>query len=200
MKLTINVEEKKAPVFAQYENQCNPQPAYLVLDPVEPDLEADYSGEIGNGMPADVWHNRVIRISIPACSSYQGIKALEENEQLIKFVEKMRDSFEDHWDGNNYVGRYYDGWADDLMDIERMIEGVMDYVDVWDAQQWIVESFCYDEYIKDPKKYVDELEKEAELTPEICILGSIKDACEELAEEEQAEREDQAAWEQEASK
>jgi len=46
-----------APLFHKYKRQTNAQPAYVTLTN-RGTVYADYSGDIGNGMPFAVFHGR----------------------------------------------------------------------------------------------------------------------------------------------
>jgi hypothetical protein len=108
MKIMIP-NRRKQPVFHQYQNQCFPQHAYLEFDPMlegELTLTADYSGETGNGVPEAVWHNRVLRVGIPAQVTLKALKDLRSDERLSNMLEQLREEYEVVWDGNNYVGRF----------------------------------------------------------------------------------------------
>lgn len=97
-------------MFFQYQNQCTPQRAYLEIDPskctTNIKCHADYTGEIGNGMPAAVWHDLVFRIPVAPEVSREGLKALEHDERFITLVDQLVDSWEEIWNGNNYVGKF----------------------------------------------------------------------------------------------
>ena len=58
-----------APLYCRYPHQTEPQPAYVQLDE-DGDVTTGYSGEIGGGVPAHVWHGRTLRWTVPA--SVQG--------------------------------------------------------------------------------------------------------------------------------
>lgn len=52
MKIITSNLNEKCPVYHKYPRQFNPQPAYIELDcRGEGVLSADFSGEIGNGVP-----------------------------------------------------------------------------------------------------------------------------------------------------
>jgi hypothetical protein len=109
VKIVIQNRRKK-PVFYQYQGQCFPQRAYLEIDPTKCTkgliCHADYSGEIGNGVPMDVWHNRIFRIPVSPEVSRKGLKALETDAKFVALVDQLVDSWEEVWNGNNYVGRF----------------------------------------------------------------------------------------------
>lgn len=111
MKIKIVIpNRKKKPVFVQYQNQCAPQRAYLEIDPSKCTkgliCHADYSGEIGNGVPVDVWHDRIFRVLVAPEVSREGLKALETDERFVTLVGQLMDSWEEIWNGNNYVGKH----------------------------------------------------------------------------------------------
>jgi len=108
MKIMIP-NRRKQPVFHQYQNQCFPQTAYLEFDPSqtgEIKLVADYSGCIGNAVPMDVWHNKILRFRIPSQVTLKALKDLRSDERLSNMLEQLREGYDLMWDGNNYVGRF----------------------------------------------------------------------------------------------
>jgi len=110
MKIQIP-HNRRQPVFCQYAGQCFPQKAYLEFDPMtsapeEIVLLADYSGAIGNGVPSNVWHNLILRISIPCEVTRKALSALKKDERLIGMLEELREGYDQVWDGNNYVGKF----------------------------------------------------------------------------------------------
>ena len=100
---------KRKPVLYQYQGQCFPQPAYLELDPMlagEIVLTADYSGEIGNGVPMNVWHNLILRFGIPSQVTLKALNTLKKDEDFIRMLEQLREDYDQVWNGNNYVGKF----------------------------------------------------------------------------------------------
>jgi hypothetical protein len=111
MKIKIVLpNRRKKPVFFQYQNQCAPQRAYLEIDPSKCTTglicHADYTGEIGNGVPVAVWHDLVFRVPVAPEMSRTALKALETDDQFISLVDQLVDSWDEIWNGNNYVGKY----------------------------------------------------------------------------------------------
>jgi hypothetical protein len=66
------------PLWVQYDGQLNTQPAYIELDTTTPydELSADYSGEVGGGVPEDVWNGKRRRYSISPHLTMVEINAL----------------------------------------------------------------------------------------------------------------------------
>ena len=44
------------PLYHHYDGQFEAQTAYVELDLRDGELRADWDAEVGNGVPADVWH------------------------------------------------------------------------------------------------------------------------------------------------
>lgn len=106
-------EPNEFPIFHQYAGQFLPQPAFISLDINDGEVTADYSGEIGNAVPFDVWHKKVLRFSVEPC-----IRAAK----IAEIIESHKDEFQAildgasiEWDGNNNVGCF-------TKDAERIIE------------------------------------------------------------------------------
>jgi hypothetical protein len=102
---------KRQPVFCQYDSQCFPQGAYLEFDPMtsakeEIVLTADYSGEIGNGVPMSVWHNLILRFGIPSQVTLKALNALQKDKDFRSMLEQLRDDYDQVWNGSNYVGKF----------------------------------------------------------------------------------------------
>jgi hypothetical protein len=112
---------KKYPVLAQYQNQHTPQPAYLEFTPDETQrtrtlvLSADYSGEIGNSVPAAVFHDFVFRFAISPHLDRHALKALERDDRLLNLVGRLQDSYSASW----YDGHYRGLFDRDLADMIR---------------------------------------------------------------------------------
>jgi hypothetical protein len=111
MKVKIILpNRRKKPVFFQYQGQCFPQGAHLEIDPSKCTTglicHADYTGIIGNGVPMDVWHNQLFWIRVAPEVSRRGLKALETDQRFVTLVDQLVDSWEEIWNGNNYVGKF----------------------------------------------------------------------------------------------
>lgn len=168
MSIIITIEgSTHAPVFCQYAGQCNPQPAYLSFDPsAEGDiaLHADYSGEIGNAVPVDVWHRRILRFRISPLSSRESLLALADDAKLEALLEAVRAAYSCNWDGNNYVGTY-DGLDDYFEEeIERHLDAVLAEQQVVMAEDWMDSNHVIKNLLKHGsiQKYADVLEDACE--------------------------------------
>ena len=108
MRIIIS-NKKERPVLCQYDGQIQPQPAYLELQPMldgEIYLRADYSGEIGNAVPMDVWYNRVLRFGVPPEVTRAALRELEKDTWLGEALTKLRDDYDQLWKDGRWVGSF----------------------------------------------------------------------------------------------
>jgi hypothetical protein len=117
MIITSNLENLsgKAPLFEQYPGASQPQSAHLEIYP-DGKVFYESNSEIGNSIPSDVYHKRVLRISIPNHLSPLGYSQLHAylKRKLAAIVEGMSED----WDGSNWVGRL----SDDAQELLEALE------------------------------------------------------------------------------
>lgn len=94
---------QSAPLYCRYPTQIQSQPAYVSLNLETGEIDADYSGEIGNAVPANVWHGLVRRY--PINPQLTGAQVGELLDRLLPTLQRVLDGSSIEWDGNNYVGR-----------------------------------------------------------------------------------------------
>lgn len=98
-------------LYAHYAGQIEPQTAYVALDE-DGDVYTDYSGEIGNAVPAGVWHGKDLRFPVPAETNAYALNFWLREPEQMELLERIHAGNLIRWDGNNYVGRLdYDGEA-----------------------------------------------------------------------------------------
>ena len=86
-----------APLFRQYPQQLQAQPAYLEFDPAAEGplaLVGEYSGEVGTAVPADVFNGRRIRINVPANARRGWLLGLADDAALAGLLERVRSGYE----------------------------------------------------------------------------------------------------------
>ena len=84
---------KLHPLYVHYDGQIQPQPAYVEFDTRTGDLTAGWDGEIGNGVPVDVWEGKRLRWPI----SYE-LTETEVNSLLDEIAEQITwDAEEEEW-------------------------------------------------------------------------------------------------------
>jgi len=90
--------------YCKYPGQFWPQPAYVQLTE-EGEVSCDHSGEVGNGVPAYVYHGRTRRYPVsPATHALKLAKWLKLPEQ-VALLERIHNGLDVNWDGNNMSGR-----------------------------------------------------------------------------------------------
>ena len=94
-----------------------PQPAYITLNLRTGEVDADYSGEIGNGVPADVWHGLVIRFPLSSEATGGTIENMIDNN--LSIFQEILDGSEVVWDGSNHVGKLTDEAREIAEDMDR---------------------------------------------------------------------------------
>jgi len=153
MATTIRIERVTgSELYHRYPHQTAPQPCYVALDCRTGRMWAAHSGEIGNGVPTDVFHGHVQRWSIPPLKADAANRLMDSLEAL---AQRVCDGYKDDWNGRNHVATFDDGHTDEcdaecdrehfdtaagaLEDIERTLEQIddEDAVSAWDANMWL---------------------------------------------------------------
>jgi hypothetical protein len=103
-----NLRASRAPLFHRYPREVNPQPAFVLLSE-EGEVSADSSGEIGNGVPASVWHGCDLRFPVsPSVSGSDLADYLERFDRGRALLERIHEGHSVEWDGSNHVGHLDD--------------------------------------------------------------------------------------------
>jgi hypothetical protein len=93
---------------------------------------------IGNGVPMDVWHHRVLWWDVPPNLSGRG--CAEVFGELKPFLERVAAGHELGWDGHNVVGKLTEDVREAYEGIEERLRGAnekFEVADVWDAGEWL---------------------------------------------------------------
>lgn len=130
MTVTITPCTEPAELHRHYPGQTEPQDCFIALDIRDGHMWADYNPEVGNGVPADVWHGLVRRYDIPPLTAQAANRVMEEIRPL---AERIFTDSEEVWDGSNHVARL----GDDAVAAEEEIlarfgEDPEDRQDAWD--------------------------------------------------------------------
>lgn len=135
-----------APLYYHYDGQCNSQPAYLEMTE-DGAVSVDYSGEIGNAVPAYVWHRRTLRWAIPNCLSPTGIDQLMDDVQVE--LQTIHDGHSVEWDGSNHVGRLTPEASEIGERLGQRLYECEDYerIAIWDAAEWL--QLAWDETVNE---------------------------------------------------
>lgn len=134
-EIRIESPNGKAPVFAQFDGQRQPQQAFIRLNE-SGSVYADYEGGVGEGLPASVWHGRDARISIRPTVSGKALREMFADNDFLALARRYYDGLTVEWDGSNNVGTLTEDAKAALEEIERMAED-LDCINVFDADTWI---------------------------------------------------------------
>jgi len=105
MKITELDEANPAALHCHYDGQIEAQPVYIEIDPEAGTVSADCNGEIGNAIPMNVYHGRIMRVGIPCLTASAANRLMRD---LLPLVEKLAAGYTCEWDGSNNVGRLTD--------------------------------------------------------------------------------------------
>jgi len=128
------------PLYCKYQNECQPQPAYITLNPESRTIDADYNGEIGNGIPCSVFNGKAYRWKIPA--DLPAASVLSFIDEHSAFFDAVCDGYAEVYDGNNYVGRLNDEAqrANEFLDrLTEELQASEDRISVCDTAEYIRE-------------------------------------------------------------
>lgn len=125
--------EKLHPLYVQYDGQVTVQRTYVEIDLDSGDLSADYSGDVGGGVPERVWEGEVKRFDIsPDLTAAEINRLLDEIAPIAQEWIDAREQSEPGLWGRGPID-YDAGFK-----IERLCEERRtDSGGVWDAQEWI---------------------------------------------------------------
>lgn len=192
---TENLIGRVAPLYKKYPHQMEPQPAYIEIDEYG-NVSADYSGEIGNAEPADVWHGRTQHLSIYPYANGDTLAEFLNREGVIELLERIHAGHTIEWDGNDMVGILDDDakaahdTLQDMIDCEFSAETEWNCGRVCEAGDWISEDYSIAALIEagSVEDYADEFEPDE--SEKVEIDGDLCDAVAELTASNLENRDD----------
>ncbi len=125
---TLNIKFDAAtadrfPAYAKYPGQMQPQPAFIELETSDGELTVDYSGEIGNAVPGNIYHGIDLRWDItPEAKSGDISTAID---CLTDLFQQVLDGHSVSWDGKNYVGRLTEEAQEASEKIQRELDAML---------------------------------------------------------------------------
>lgn len=125
----------RAPLFHRYDREINPQGAFVLLSE-EGGVSADWNSEIGNGIPATVWHGCDLRFPVSCSVSGSALADYLEGEEGSSLLSRIHQGHSVEWDGSNYVGNLDDDAKAAREELEAALQEV-EQVDVQRIQDWI---------------------------------------------------------------
>lgn len=166
------------PLFAQYDGQLQPQRAYIELDE-DGNINADYSGGIGNAVPISVWNGCTLRFRVP--HSVNGRELWDyitgEGRPLLA---RIHAGHEVDWDGNNWRGTLTDDAREAKEALELALESLLtDYaatVDEWIYPNRLIEVWPIGQSLEDAANELhDSLPRFDGRPEEMCVEGDLDD-------------------------
>jgi len=118
---------EQTPLYAKYQGQTNCQTAFVELDLEEETLDADSNGEIGNAVPMEVWHKRVLRFDVDPHLYLEDVKELLE--AITPFAERVIAGSEIEWNGSNHVWKLNADAEEACAEIENLCETVNNHAE-----------------------------------------------------------------------
>lgn len=131
----FNDNADPASLWQHYSGQQTHQDVFISLDTRDGELTADYNGEVGNAVPAAVWHGQVRRYELDVIPTAAGANRLLA--RLAPLAQRILDA----WDAGD--GAAVDAAEDEMRVAVRDIPD-RDCIDVWS-----VDALCYPEVYDD---------------------------------------------------
>ncbi len=125
--------EDPTELYCKYPGQTGPQPCFIELDPSTGALTAKYNPEVGNAVPASVYHGKVLRWSIPLMNA-ETVNALME--QVTPLAQRVCDGYSERWNGSNTVGKLTEDAEEASDKIDTICDREEDSLHVWEASEW----------------------------------------------------------------
>jgi hypothetical protein len=125
---------RPAPLYKRYPGQSAPQQAYVELDE-RGNVTADCSGEIGNAVPARVWHGRTRRFAVSPSVRATALKAYLEGAGRALLAAVHAGHAVDG-DGSTKRGQL----TDEAREAEEALEAglaELEEADVWPVEEWL---------------------------------------------------------------
>ena len=124
-----------APVYTKYACEFQPQPAYIRMDE-DGEIDAWANGEIGNAVPASIWHGRTLTWRVPSDVKGEALLAFVKEHQRL--FERVYLGHEVDWDGNNLVGKLDEDAQEASEEIEQAAESLCDEtIGVCSMEEWM---------------------------------------------------------------
>ncbi len=192
MKKQITIEvttdnlTEKAPLYHQYQGQCNAQGAYIELNPRNGSLKADWNAEIGSAIPMELFHHRLVWFAVDPQSSADSLIELFEDEDFLALCQSVVDGYSEEWDGNNTVGKYSDAAQLAFEELERRSNYDnfgLECISVCDASEYLFAN-CYLTEFWDNQPLAEAVVSiESGIEPDWDVRGDIEEALIEQARE-----------------
>lgn len=146
-KMNVSIQKINSvdELHCHYDRQTSAQPCYVSLDCETGILTASYNAEIGNSVPADVYHGHTRRYGIPLLTPTATNDLLEN---IAPLAQRVVDGYESVWNGNNHVARLNGDATEADEEIERLCDECEpddsnSVVQEWDAGDYLDGVMCF---------------------------------------------------------
>ena len=140
----------KANLYHIYPGQTDPQPAFVAIDLETGKVGYDWNGEIGNAVPAEVWHGRVQRLRLDPAVDTEALDRLLESEAWNSHLRALLEDSEIVWNASNRVGQLGPRATAALEAMQELLDE-LPTIEVWRAEDWLRMVTTY----KDGLTYID---------------------------------------------
>lgn len=113
-KTRLKVRSSNGNLVNTYEGQSGPQDRYIEVDK-DGLLYITWNAEIGNAVPARIWHNIERRIRGNWRTKAEAKQFIAENRASF---ERLVSGMSEEWDGNNYIGTLTEDAAEALENLK----------------------------------------------------------------------------------
>jgi hypothetical protein len=145
---TDNFRGRRAPLYTRYSGQTAPQPAYIEMSETG-FVSADYSGDIGNGVPIEVYNGRTLTWRIPSDISGDALADFLERDDVVSLLIRIHSGHTVEWDGRNMAGKLTDDAQDANERLEYLASALNDASErtvVWEVGDWLFTSCSLSEH------------------------------------------------------
>lgn len=107
--IKLNIDNLKtgeaAPLFMQYDDQYEAQPAYIKMNE-NGVVFTDWAS--GNTTPSNVFHGRTLQWEVPSNVNGAALANLLESKEVMDLLERVKEGHTVEWNNNNHVGTLSD--------------------------------------------------------------------------------------------
>ena len=114
----IKITACRGRLIHQYSGQINPQRRYIEIDR-NGGLHIDWNAEVGNAVPADVYHGIRLRITGEWRSKKSARDFIARHKENFQ---RVIDGMGERWNGSNHVGTLTDDARDALDQLGLAVE------------------------------------------------------------------------------
>ncbi len=140
MGITVRKISSISDIYCRYDSQTSRQDVYIEIDCRGETISASYNAEIGNAVPARVFHGHEQRFTVPLLTVEEMNDLLD---RLAPLAERVIAGYESSWNGSSHVAVFDDDAKEALSEIEEICISISESADEtntiqeWDAGLWL---------------------------------------------------------------